>query len=158
MNIAELQIERLIGPPEDPRLSGYHEAVEAHHEALRRAPGFIWTVKAGEMPELQSSPLDAVFFCVWESARDLEYFSYSAARKTFEVNRAVWFEPVPRERQVIWYLPAGQLPTGADALAKLDLRRLQGDTDAAFGLSYLAGELMRQEQTIPPTEFFGAKK
>ena len=45
-----------------------------------------------------------------------------------------WFEPMPEAYTVLWWVPAGHIPTIGEAEERLDLLRREGPTAAAFTL------------------------
>jgi hypothetical protein len=48
------------------------------------------------------------------------------------VQRRQWFEPLPEAYLVLWWVPAGSIPSVGDVAERLDLLRRLGPTPEAF--------------------------
>jgi hypothetical protein len=69
---------------------------------------------------------------VCESFESLRDFVYAGEHRDFLRRRAEWFERAVEPIFVLWWVPAGTIPTVEDALAKLDHLRANGPTADAF--------------------------
>jgi hypothetical protein len=70
---------------------------------------------------------------VWESLEALRAFVYSS-RTHLDVlrRRRDWFERLAEAYLVLWWMPAGRIPTIADAEERLELLQANGPTPEAF--------------------------
>jgi hypothetical protein len=69
---------------------------------------------------------------VWSSLRELRAFVYTTAHVGVLRQRRAWFEQLVEAHLVLWWVPAGHIPTIDEALERLDLLRRDGPTPAAF--------------------------
>ena len=69
---------------------------------------------------------------VWESIDALRGFVYRTAHLEPMRRRREWFVPLDAAHLVMWWIPAGVLPTIAEAAERLDLLRRDGPSPAAF--------------------------
>ena len=70
---------------------------------------------------------------VWESIEALESFAYGdPGHRAVMRGRSAWFERHREASFALWWIPAGQLPTVADAAERLAHLRQHGPTPTAF--------------------------
>jgi hypothetical protein len=101
------------------------------------SPGFVWRLQSDEGNATAYRVFDdpdlLVNMSVWESIDALREFVYrnpdhlSAMRR-----RREWFEKMAELFVVLWWIPAGQVPTLADAEERLTLLRAVGPSPDAF--------------------------
>ncbi|OIQ72972.1 hypothetical protein GALL_453980 [mine drainage metagenome] len=84
---------------------------------------------------------------VWESVATLEEFVWNTVHRAFYERRAEWFEVLGKMHFVMWWVPVGHQPTLDEGLERLELLRANGDSDAAFGWSYLAEAKLWQRRS-----------
>jgi len=143
-HLAELNIGRLLVPTDDPRVAEFMGALDRINGLGKRMPGFVWMMEGSGEPGTGNTEAkiggDAQFvsnLTVWQSVEALEAFVWNTVHRTFYERRAEWFEVLGKMHFVMWWLPAGHRPTLDEALARLALKQEQGDSEAAFGWSYL---------------------
>lgn len=143
-HLAELNVGRLLAPPEDPRVAGFMNALDRVNGLGRRMPGFVWMMEGSGEPGTGNTETaiggDAHFISnltVWETVETLEAFVWNTVHRQFYERRAEWFEVLGRMHFVMWWVPEGHRPTLPEALARLDHLRENGDSDVAFGWKYL---------------------
>ncbi len=142
--LAELNVGRLLAPTDDPRVAEFMAALDRVNRLGKRMPGFVWMMEGSGQPGTGNTEAkidgDAQFvsnLTVWENVETLENFVFKTVHKTFYERRAEWFEVLGRMHFVMWWVPIGHKPTLEDALERLALLQANGDTDQAFGWSYL---------------------
>jgi uncharacterized protein DUF3291 len=69
---------------------------------------------------------------VWESPADLYAFTYRSEHKTVFARRFEWFGRWGGPSVVLWWQPAGTMPTVHEARRRLLLLADQGPTGEAF--------------------------
>jgi hypothetical protein len=86
-------------------------------------------------------------YSVWESAEALWDFAYRSAHLETMRRRREWFQRHLEAHLVLWWVPAGRIPTVAEALERLALLRAQGPSPRAFTFSsaYTAEEAVGAE-------------
>jgi Domain of unknown function (DUF3291) len=71
---------------------------------------------------------------VWESIELLAAFTYRSPHRDVLGRRREWFEKPVDAYLVLWWIPAGTLPTVDDAKARLEWLRRDGPSPEAFTL------------------------
>ncbi len=156
MQLAELNVGRLLAPTDDPRVAGFMVNLDRINSLGKRMPGFVWMVEgSGEPGAANTSALiddDAQYvpnLTVWESVETLEKFVWSTIYKQFFARRSEWFEILGGMHFVMWCVPDGHRPTLDEALSRLEMRRAQGDTAEAFGWDWLKEAQMYKTHRDP---------
>lgn len=144
MHLAELNVGRLLAPTDDPRVAEFMAALDRVNGIGKRSRGFVWMMEGSGEPGTGNTETkiggDAQFvsnLTVWEDVAALEHFVWNTVHRTFYERRAEWFEVLGRQHFVMWWIPAGHRPTLDEALERLAWREANGDSDWAFGWSYL---------------------
>ena len=143
-NLAELNIGRLLAPTGDPRVAEFMNALDTINGLGKRMPGFVWMMEGSGEPgtgnteaKIDGDEQFVANLTVWESVQTLESFVWDTVHRQFYERRTEWFEVMGGMSFVMWWVPEGHEPTLAEALERLDHLREQGDSDQAFGWSYL---------------------
>lgn len=141
MPLAELNIAIPKYPLDDPRIAGFMDNLNRINRLAHRMPGFVWMhmdeVDGHAMHQPTAWPGAAANLSVWERVEDLEHFVWNTIHKAFYARKAEWFEVMTSHHFVMWTVPEGHRPTLAEAKARLDHLDAHGDSDHAFGWSYL---------------------
>jgi len=144
MHLAELNIGRLSAPTDDPRVAEFMGSLDRVNGLGKRMPGFVWMMEGSGAPgtgntdaKLDGDPQFVSNLTVWDSVAALESFVWNTVHRAFYERRAEWFGVLGKMHFVMWRVPAGHRPTLDEALARLAHRQQHGDTDHAFGWSYL---------------------
>lgn len=144
MHLAELNIGRLLAPTDDPRVADFMANLDRVNGLGKRMPGFVWMMEGSGEPgtgnteaKIGGDPQFVSNLTVWEDVASLETFVWKTVHKQFYDRRAEWFEVMGEMHFVMWWMPAGHRPTLDEALEKLAYKQEYGDSDAAFGWSYL---------------------
>lgn len=69
----------------------------------------------------------------WESRDSLWDYVYRSGHLDVLPRRAEWFELPKTAFQVMWWIPAGHVPTIEEAVERLQLLRAHGPSPSAFG-------------------------
>ena len=144
MHLAELNVGRLLAPTDDPRVAEFMAALDRVNGLGKRMPGFVWMMEGSGAPgtgnteaKIEGDPQFVSNLTVWESVETLEHFVFNTVHRAFYERRAEWFEVLGRMHFVMWWVPAGHRPTLDEALERLKHLEAQGDSDHAFGWTYL---------------------
>jgi hypothetical protein len=144
MQLAELNVGRLLAPTDDPRVADFMENLDRVNGLGKRMPGFVWMMEGSGTPgtgnteaKIGGDPQYVSNLTVWEDVASLETFVWKTVHKQFYDRRAEWFEVMGQMHFVMWWVPAGHRPTLDEALEKLAYKQEHGDSDVAFGWSYL---------------------
>jgi len=135
-HLAQLNVGRVVAPTDDPALADFMAALDRINALAERSPGFVWRLQgdSGNATEILTTP-DPYFLInmsLWESIETLFEFVYRSAHTGFMARRREWFEKPVEAYQVLWWVPAGHLPTTAEALERLAQLRARGASPDAF--------------------------
>jgi Domain of unknown function (DUF3291) len=136
-HLAQLNIGRFRAPLEDPIMEGFRAELDPINALADRAPGFVWRLQTEEGNATAIRPyagddLMAINLSVWESLESLRQFVYNSPHLETLRARKQWFEPIDGPILVLWWIPAGQIPTVAEAQGRLQHLREHGPTSHAF--------------------------
>ncbi len=144
VQLAELNIGRLLAPTDDPRVAEFMENLDRVNGLGKRMPGFVWMMQGSGEPgtgntenNIGDDPQFVANLTVWEDAPSLEKFVWGTIHKQFYERRQEWFEVLGDMHFVMWWVPAGHCPTLGEALDRLEHLKTHGDSDHAFGWSHL---------------------
>ena len=134
--IAQLNVGRAVAPLDDERMAGFMSRLDEVNQLAERSPGFLWRLQgeSGNATELKfdDDPLFIVNLTVWESPDDLFNFTYRSDHRTVFARRFDWFDRSVGPNVVLWWQPAGTVPTVEDALRRLRLLASVGPTVEGF--------------------------
>jgi len=135
--LAQINVARLLAPLDAPETADFVAALGPVNARADMAPGFVWRLQteAGDATAVKATddPLVIVNLTVWESIDALEAFAYrEAAHLSVLRRRREWFERNSEAATALWWVPAGELPTLADALHRLSVLRELGPSPWAF--------------------------
>lgn len=144
-HLAELNVGRLVAPTDDPRVADFMGALDKVNGMGKRMPGFVWMMEGSGEPgtgntenNIGDDPQFVANLTVWTDADSLRNFVWNTVHKQFYDRRQEWFEVMQDQYFVMWWVPEGHEPTLDEGLERLEQRKTQGDSDAAFGWDYLS--------------------
>ncbi|TMB98903.1 MAG: DUF3291 domain-containing protein [Chloroflexi bacterium] len=135
-HLAQYNIARLVAALDDPRIADFVANLDRVNRLGDQSPGFAWRYQTEEgnstSVRVRDDELILVNFTVWESIEALFEFTYRSGHAEVYRRRREWFE-APREAHlVLWWVPAGHLPSLQEAEERLDHLRAHGPTPQAF--------------------------
>jgi heme-degrading monooxygenase HmoA len=134
--LAQLNIGIIKGPMDSPVMSAFAANLERINALADQAPGFVWRLQtaAGDATALRpfTDPSRLVNLSVWRDAEALRRFVYQSAHAEIMRRRREWFERMASAYMVLWWVPRGQRPTVAEAIARLEALHSQGAHAQAF--------------------------
>ena len=95
---------------------------------------------------VSDDPHFLVNMSVWETPEQLEQFVWNTVHKRIYQKKGNWFEAMATPHFVMWWIPAGHLPTPQEALARLDHLTKHGPSDQAFGWESLPNVELAMQQ------------
>lgn len=135
-HLAQLNIARMLAPIDSPVMAEFVAQLDAINALADGSPGFVWRlVGAGnDATSLRPFPDDFIIvnMSVWESIEALKQYVYRSDHARVLRERAKWFEKMSESHMVLWWVPAGHIPTVTEAKAKLMHLREHGETPEAF--------------------------
>ena len=130
-HIIHANIATMHAPFDDPRMADFVAMADKIDALARSSPGFI----------AQPTPPDegAVYkgrvllnLSIWESVESLELFTYSGRHELALTRRAEWFTQLPKPNYVLFWMPAGEVPTEKEITRRIRHLRDHGPTPFAF--------------------------
>ena len=136
-HLAQVNIGRFRAPIGDPIMEGFRTQLEPINALADSSPGFVWRLQTedGDATAIRPYPDDdlmAINMSVWETLESLQQFVYQSAHVAPLRARREWFEHLDRPILVMWWIPAGRIPTVADAQERLAHLTEHGPTPYAF--------------------------
>ena len=151
MHLAQVNIGRVLGGPDDPRLADFYSNLARVNAMAERMPGFVWRLKneSGESSVGLHWPGDesmAVNMSVWETADDLGRFVFQTVHRTIYARKHEFFETPKQNTVAMWWVEPGHVPTIAEAKEHLDHYIANGPSEFAFGWADLPSAKLWQEK------------
>ena len=135
-HIAQLNIARAKAPLDTPLLADFVTQLDAVNALAEASAGFVWRLKSdsGNATDIRAydDPLMIVNMSVWESIEALFDFAYRTSHTKVMNRRKEWFESLAGPHMVLWWIPAGTIPTVEEAKRQLDHLAAHGPTATAF--------------------------
>jgi hypothetical protein len=134
--LAQLNVGRAVSALDDVRMADFMDQLDEINALAERSPGFIWRLKSdiGNATDIKISddPLFIINLSVWRTIDDLHAFVYRSDHKDVFARRFEWFERRKGPGTVMWWQPAGTVPTPQEAMERLALLAELGPTAEAF--------------------------
>lgn len=135
-HLAQMNIGRLRAGSDSPLVAEFMDALDRINALAEQSPGFVWRFQTedGNATAVRpfSDDLVIVNMSVWESLDALADYVYRSDHTAFLRRRREWFDRMDDAAVVLWWVPAGVLPTVTDGIARLEQLRRDGPTQAAF--------------------------
>lgn len=135
-HIAQVNIGKFRFPTSDSRMAGFVDQLKPINALADNTPGFVWRLQdeSGDATAIRVFPDDmiAVNFSVWETIEALFNYVYYSDHANLLRERKQWFEHMTEHYMVMWWVPAGHVPTLSEAKERLDALRRDGPTSYAF--------------------------
>lgn len=121
---------------DDPIMEGFRSQLDPVNALADESPGFVWRLQTDDGNATSIRPFDdermAINMSVWESLEALQAFVYKSAHVGPLRDRKQWFEPIEGPVLALWWIPAGHIPTIAEAQARLQHLHQHGPSAEAF--------------------------
>lgn len=137
-HLAQANIARMRFALDRPEMASFRAQLAPINALADQAPGFVWRLQTeeGDSTAIRvfDDPLVLFNMSVWASADALHDYTYKSGHIALLRGRAEWFERPSGPSLVMWWVPAGRLPTVEEAKAKFD--RLGADGPAADAFTF----------------------
>lgn len=137
-HLAQVNIGRVLGGPDDPRMTDFYSNLARVNSVADRMPGFVWRLKNADGNSAvgihwPGDPTMAVNLSVWENADTLAKFVFQTVHRNIYARKSEFFE-LPREAHfAMWWIRVGHIPTLEEAKERLNHYVQNGSTEFAFG-------------------------
>jgi hypothetical protein len=135
-HLAQVNIALPHEPVDSPALAGFVAMLEPINAIADASPGFVWRLQDESGDATSIRPFDderlMINMSVWESIEALWAFVYDSRHLDVMRRRREWFTRMAESYMCLWWVPAGELPSVADARERLDHLREHGPTPYAF--------------------------
>ena len=135
--LAQVNIGKFVAPIDDPIMKGFKDQLDPINAIADATPGFVWRLQTEDgnatavRPD-DNDPLMAINMSVWESLESLQQYVYKSDHVAPLRDRRQWFQKIEGPILALWWVPAGHIPTVAEAMAKLAHLKQHGPTSEAF--------------------------
>ncbi|MER7462155.1 DUF3291 domain-containing protein [Streptomyces sp. NPDC097981] len=136
--LAQVNIARLKYPLDSAELKDFVDGLDPVNAVADAADGFVWRLQGEEGNATDERAFGdewiLVNMSVWRDTNALTAFMYQGRHRELMARRREFFEHVTEAMAVMWWVPAGERPTVADAEKRLLHLREHGPTPHAFTL------------------------
>jgi len=132
--LAQINVAELKAPLDSPQLKDFVDNLDRINALAESQPGFVWRLTGDGNDATGLRPMGEkiiVNYSIWRDVETLKNFVYSTAHVEILKRKREWFERM-RLNYVLWWVPAGHIPTVQDAVAKLEHLRVHGPSADAF--------------------------
>lgn len=141
-HLAQLNLGLFRAPLDEPSMAEFAAALDPINAIAEATPGFVWRLTDDdgassshvEVPG-RTDPLWAPNLSVWEDLDSLKHFMYKSGHASYLRRRTEWFQKPDRPINVLWWIPAGELPTLDDAVKRLDYLTDHGPSEHGWPLT-----------------------
>ena len=141
-HLAQLNLGLFRATLDSDEMAEFAAALEPINAIAESTPGFIWRLKDEggasssfvEVPG-RTDPLWAPNMSVWRDLESLQHFMYKSGHASYLRRRAEWFRKPSGPINVLWWLPAGEIPSLEDAVRRLDHLAINGESDDGWPLT-----------------------
>jgi hypothetical protein len=148
-HLAQFNIARIRYPLDDPRMAEFVDNVARVNALAEQIEGFVWRLKdeTGHAMNMRVYDDPAILpnLTLWESGAALERFVWQTVHGRFYKRREEWFLAIDTPL-VLWWVPAGERPTLADGVTRLDHLIAYGPSEFAFGWDNLGDAKLGKTQ------------
>ena len=122
-HLAQINVGRTIAPLDFPRMGDFVEQLPIVNALADKSPGFVWRLQDASAVQALDDPLLLINISVWESIESLQQFTYFSRNHLGALrNRSQWFERHGAPHLALWWVPAGHIPSVAEAMERLQCR------------------------------------
>ncbi len=134
-HLAQLNIAKMKYPLDAPEMADFVARLDDVNALADKAPGFIWRLQTedGDATAIDFFGADMlVNMSVWESIETLQDFAFRSAHREVFARREEWFDKMEQAYAVLWWIPAGEIPSLQQAAERLESLEHHGPGPRAF--------------------------
>jgi len=150
--LAQINVAELKAPLDSPQLEDFVDNLDRINALAESQPGFVWRLTGDGNDATALRPMGdkiIVNYSIWRDVETLKNFVYSTAHVEILKRKREWFERM-KLNYVLWWVPAGHVPTVEQAVAKLEHLRAHGPSADAFhfGEAYSAPDAANADTPV----------
>ena len=134
-HLAQVNVATVRAPLDSPELAGFVAQLEPINALADHSPGFVWRLQTEDGDATAIRPFQderiMVNLSVWESLEALRTFVYASRHLVVMRRRREWFHRMDAYL-ALWWVPAGTIPTVAEAKRRLERLAGHGPGPEAF--------------------------
>ncbi|HEX6304665.1 MAG TPA: DUF3291 domain-containing protein [Anaerolineales bacterium] len=130
-HLVHANIAVMRAPLDDPRMADFVAQAGAIDAIAQASPGFIAQPTPPDEGTIYTGH-NLLNLSMWESVESLEQFTYANEHALALQRRAEWFEQYPGPNYVLFWFPAGRVPTEVEIQHRIDYLRTHGETPYVF--------------------------
>lgn len=136
-HLAQLNIGRIKDAMDSPLMAEFANNLDRINALAEQTEGFVWRLQTdeGDATALRPFPDEdkmLVNMSVWQDLQALSRYVYKSAHVELMKKRKQWFEPMEQAILVLWWVPAGHIPSVTEAIERLQHLRANGPSAHAF--------------------------
>jgi hypothetical protein len=134
-HLAQLNIAKMKFAIDDPRMIEFVNQLDNINALADAAPGFVWRLETeeGDATAIDFFGSDVlVNMSVWQDAESLHNYVYRSLHNKIMSQRKQWFERMEDAYSILWWVPAGHVPSLEEASERLLYLNKQGPSEKAF--------------------------
>lgn len=132
VHLAQFNTATLRRPLDHPESASYVALLDETNARAEASPGFVWRHgidSRDSSTQVYDDPLTLVNASVWESLAALRDYAYKGFHRDVFRRRGEWFVA---SEAVMWWVPAGTIPTLEECKARLDFLLRHAPSPYAF--------------------------
>jgi len=133
--LAQMNVATLHTSLDSPDMADFVARLAPINALAEQSDGFVWRLQDDAGDATSYRPLGdkvLVNMSVWRDIESLSAYAFKSAHVEVMRRRREWFERMESAYSVLWWIPAGQRPTVAEGIARLEHLRASGCSQRAF--------------------------
>ena len=134
-HLAQLNLAKMKYPVDSKEMEGFVARLEDINALADNSPGFVWRLQTddGDATSLDYfGPNMLINMSVWEDVDSFHNYVYRTGHTEVMARRHEWFERMEQVYLVLWWIPAGTVPSLEEADERLEDLRANGPGPRAF--------------------------
>lgn len=145
MQLAQLNIAKMLYADDDPRMSDFFDNIDRINALGESSEGFVWRYADESGGATETRPFGddwLVNITVWTDIPSLKAFVYKTGHSDFVRRRGEWFQSSKSPSTVMWWVEDGHQPTPVEAVERYEHLVKHGPSPYAFTFArtYQPGE------------------
>jgi heme-degrading monooxygenase HmoA len=138
-HLAQFNVATMRFPLDHPEMREFVAQLDTINRLADESPGFVWRLQDTSGNSTAMRPMGErvlLTMSVWESIDALHAYTYRSDHRKLFAARKNWSEPTGQRDLVLWWTPAGEIPSVEEAQTRLEQIRLFGPCQGAFDFKH----------------------